>query len=440
MKKILLIAALCALLLLSACASTASEPAAPSVAPAEPEATPDPVVRIVLADGTATASGGGARVDGSVVTIASGGEYALSGTLDEGQIVIDTGDEAMNVYLTLEGVTLSNKTGPALWVRQAKNVHLILAAETKSLFVSGTEADLAAFDGTQTGAAVYAEDDLIIEGEGELEVRGYINNGIAGKDDLKLKSGSVQILAAGNGFRASESVEIKGGELGVVAGNDGVKASSAKKEGKGYVAISGGTVMVEAQGDGISAETVLTMTGGSVTVDAQGDGLGQSSNALKAKTGIEISDGRLTLSAIEDAISCDGSVLLSGGMVTISTKGDGVQAGEKGSGAGDITISGGRLGINAMRRGLNARGNLVIDGGTVLAYIGSEKQDAPAGSAASILAAFPGAAGERLQLNGEELVPESERAFSMVLYSGTLEHGASYKLSNGIKSVDVTAN
>ena len=437
MKKLLLIAVLCALFLLGACSSTTVEPAASS---AEPEATPDPVVRIALADGTATASGGGARVDGNTVTIASGGEYALSGTLDEGQIVIDTGDEAMNVYLTLDGVSVSNGTGPALWVKQAKNVHLILTEGTKNLFVSGTEADLAAFDGTQTGAAVLAEDDLIIEGEGELEVRGYINNGVAGKDDLKLKSGSVQILAAGNGFRASESVEIQGGELSVVAGNDGVKASSAKKEGKGYVAISGGTVVVESKGDGISAETVLTMTGGSVTVDAQGDGLGQSSNALKAKTGVEISDGMLTVNAIEDAISCDGNVLLSGGMLTLSTRGDAVQAGEKGSGAGDITVSGGRLCINAMRRGLNARGTLQIDGGTVIAYIGSEKQTAPGGSAASILAAFPGAAGERLQLNGEELVPESERAFSMVLYSGTLEHGESWQLSNGIKTVSVTAN
>ena len=435
MKKLLLISALCAMLLLCACTKT-TEPAPP----ATPTAEPDPVVRIVLGDGSATVAGGGARVDGNVITIASGGEYALSGTLEDGQIVIDTGDEAMNVYLTLDGVSVSNRSDAALWVKQAKNVHLILAEGTENLFVSGTEADLAAYDGTQSGAAVFAEDDLIFEGEGALEVRGYINNGVTCKDDLKLKSGSLQILAAGNGFRGSESVEIQGGELSVTAGNDGVKSNSAKKEGKGYVAVSGGTVMVEAQGDGISAETALTVSGGTVMVEAQGDGLGQSSNALKAKTAMEISDGMLTLRSVEDAISCDGSVLLSGGMLTISTKGDGVQAGEKSSGAGDITVSGGRLCIHAMKRGLNARGSLAIDGGTVLAYIGSEKQSAPSGSAASLFTAFPGAAGERLLLNGEELVPESERAFSMILYSGTLEHGASYSLSNGIRTVSVTAN
>lgn len=434
MKKLLLVAALCALLLFTACGVTSTTEVA------APTSEPDPVVRIELGGDTATAVGDGARIDGSTVTIASGGEYAVTGTLDNGQIVIDTGDEAMNVYLTLDGASVSNTAGPALWVKQAKNVHLILADGTQNRLVSGTEADLAAFDGTQSGAAVLAEDDLTIEGEGELEICGYINNAVTCKDDLKIKSGSLSVLAAGNGLRGSESVEIKGGELNVTAGHDGIKSSSAVKEGKGYVTISGGTVMIEAQGDGIQAETVLTISGGTVMVEAQGDGLGQSSNALKARTGVEISEGMLTLRAVEDAISCDAGIVISGGMQRINTKGDGIQAGEKGSGAGDITIAGGNLCINAMRRGLNARGSLLIDGGTVLAYCGSEKQAAPGGSAASLYTAFPGAAGERLLLDGEELLPESERAFTAILYSGSLEHGASYQLSNGIKTVTVTAN
>ena len=153
---------------------------------------------------------------------------------------------------------------------------------------------------------------------------------------------------------------------------------------------------------------------------------------------IERSTGMRTV-VVDDAISCGGSVLISGGVQSINTKGDGIQAGKKGSGEGDVTISGGKLCIHAMRCGVNARGSFRLDGGTVLAYIGSEKQDAPLGAAASIFVAFPGAAGERLLLNGEELIPESERAFSMFLYSGTLEHGSSYQLSNGIKTISVTA-
>ena len=327
-KNILLIAVLCALLLLSACGAKPATEAAVTPEPAA-EAAQDPVVRIDLGGGTPSASGEGARISGGVITIASGGEYRVTGECADGQIVIDTGDEPANVDLTLDGVSLSNASGPALWVKQAKNVHLILAPGTQNLLCSGTEADLAAFDGTQSGAAILAEDDLTIEGEGELEIRGYINNGVTCKDDLKIKSGSLRVLAAGNGLRGSESVEIKGGELSVIAGNDGIKSSSAAKEGKGYITISGGTVAVEAQGDGIAAETVLTISGGTVMVEAQGDGEGQSSKALKAKTGLEISDGMLTLAAVEDAISCDADIVISGGMQRINTSGDGIQAGER---------------------------------------------------------------------------------------------------------------
>ena len=47
--------------------------------------------------------------------------------------------------------------------------------------------DLAAYDGTQDGAALYAEDDLKLSGEGELEILGYLNNGLTCKDDLDIE-------------------------------------------------------------------------------------------------------------------------------------------------------------------------------------------------------------------------------------------------------------
>ncbi len=51
--------------------------------------------------------------------ISEGGTYLISGTLEDGQIVIDAGGE--NVYLVLSGVSVTNAAGPALWVKQAKN-------------------------------------------------------------------------------------------------------------------------------------------------------------------------------------------------------------------------------------------------------------------------------------------------------------------------------
>lgn len=428
MKKLFLLGVLCAALLLGACGPAA----------AQKEETKE--VQIKLKGDSVSVSGGGARVDGTTVTIASGGEFRVTGSLDNGQLIVDTGDEAMDVYLTLDGASIANAAGAALYVKQAKNVYLSTAQDTKNMLVSGTEADMEKYDGTQDGAALFSEDDLKIDGEGELEIRGYINNGVTCKDDLDVTGGTLVVLAAGNGLRGSESVEIKGGEIRVTAGNDGIKSSSSAKAGKGFVTISGGTVAVIAQGDGVSAETVLTLSGGDVTVDAQGTGLEQSSKALKANTELVISGGMLELSAIEDAISCDGNVTISGGTQRVITAGDGVQAGEKGSGVGDITISGGELSISAERRALNARGSLTLNGGRILAYIGIAKQAEPEGSAAVLFTDFSGAAGDRLTLDGRELEPEPACAYVAFLYAGgDLTSGESYTLSNGLRTISVAA-
>ena len=423
MKKTAIVLLLCLALLLSACGEGGG---------AEEKRT-----RIELTGETAKVSGGGAKAAGGIVTIAAGGRYAVSGTLENGQLVVDTGDDAMDVWLTLEGASVTNREGAAIEIRQAKNVWLSTLEGTKNRLVSGTEEDLARFDGTQNGAAILSEDDLILSGEGELAIYGYINNGVTCKDDLEIESGVVTVFAAGNGLRGSESVEITGGTVTVTAGNDGVKTSSAAKEGKGYVALSGGALTVEARGDGISAETELTISGGAVAVTTLGDGLLQSSKALKANTGLVISGGTVDLKAVEDAVRCDGDVTVSGGSLVIVGESDGIQSGEKGSGLGDITLSGGSVSINAGNQALHARGALHLDGGTVAAYSGSAKQDAPGESAAVYLfEAVSGSAGDALSLDGGEPLLQAAFPYLTVLYSdSSLSSGTAYTLTTGARSI-----
>ena len=425
MKKGLIFLALCAVLLLSACGGTASAPAeAPSA---------DGRVRIELRDGGST---GAVRIAGDVVTISSGGMYTVAGTLTNGQLVIDTGEDAKDVYLELNGVTLTNLGGPALLVQQAKNVYLSTAAGTKNLLVSGTEEDLARFDGTQNGAVIFSEDDLKLSGEGELELRGYINNGITCKDDLDVESGTLVVYAASNGLRGSESVEIKGGSVTVSAGNDGVKSTSAAKAGKGFVTVSGGSLDIAANGDGISAETVFTMSGGTVLIQARGDGLAQSSKGVKAVTGLEIADGALTVSAICDAVSCDGDVTVSGGLLRITTDGDGIQAGKKNSGIGVLTVSGGDLLVSAGKRALHAQDTLTVTGGTVLGF--SLKQAAPSGGSPFVLEGVNGEAGTEALLN-ERALGTAEHAFTTLLYVGPeLSSGETLSLSCGARTLRTT--
>ena len=48
------------------------------------------VIPIILNGNSITVSGTGATVDGSKVTITSAGTYSISGTLNDGQIIVDT--------------------------------------------------------------------------------------------------------------------------------------------------------------------------------------------------------------------------------------------------------------------------------------------------------------------------------------------------------------
>ena len=435
-KKALLALALCLALLLCACGGQESAPAAENGENAQKK---DGVV-ISLNGDSAEVRGGGAMAIGSVVTIGAVGEYRISGTLNDGQIVVDTGESPVNVTLILDGVDITNKSGPAILVRQAKNVRLVLNAAQNSL-TSGVEADLGSYDESRSGAAIYSEDDLKIEGGGRLNVYGYLNNGIACKDDVKIESGDIAIVAANNGLRASESITVTGGSLAVRSGNDGLKTSSDSKEGKGFIEISGGSVSVASAGDAISAVTELRVSGGTVHTETRQDLVGEGSRkGLKAGTFIDLSGASLDIQADEDGVRCDGDVLVSGGELRIVAT-TGIQSGAKGSGAGDIRLTGGKLVISAAKQALKAEGSIHLDC-DLLAFCGSDKQAAPAaGSRSYLLGTVEGRAGEVVLFGFSEETFTAPQSFKVLLCSASaLESGRQYEvLVGGERSYALTA-
>lgn len=443
---------------------------------------------ITLSDSGIDVKGGGARASSGVAAISASGTYTVTGAISNGQILIDTGDDAMDVVLILNNADITNPAGPAIYIRQAKQVRLQTAAGSVNRVVSGTEADAAAVNDQSSGAAIYAEDDLDIEGEGSLEVLGYINNGISCKDDLDVNSGTLSVTAANNGLRGSESVDIKGGTITVAAGNDGVKSTSADKEGKGAVTVSGGSLTITAGGDGISAETELTVEDGEVNVVTTGDPDARSSKALKAQTNLTLSGGMVTLSATDhavhsgagltvsggvlnanstggkavaahgaiavtggelalrslgDGIETPAGILVSGGTLSVVAGDDGLQAGEANSGLGDVTVSGGALSLSAKGQSVNARGTFTLTGGSLLALGGSDKRPAPAEGGQKYLVvdwSGPSECTVTLSAEGLELTAESGWAYKKVLISDpALTEGMKLKLSNGFEEIDAKA-
>lgn len=478
---------LAAFIIVSLFAGCGSE-AAPSIDTVEaPEV-------IELTGKSAKYSGSGVVINSNVITINAEGDYHMTGKLDDGQIVINTGDTAGTVYLYLENADLNCLTAPAIYVLQAKKLHIVLPEGTSNRIVSGTEADMDKYDGSANGGAIFGEDDIDIEGTGSLEIFGYINNGITGKDDIKIESGNISITAANNGIKGSESVMVRGGTLNITCGNDGLKSTSADKDGKGFVQIDGGTVSINSVGDGISAETELIINGGDLTVKTTGDSLSESCKAIKANNTITITGGTLdlisddnavsskeaitvsggtinavstsrkgmhaaeqilisggtvALSAVEDGIQTKGDVNLTGGTLSVVSEADCIKSGEKGDGTtaatGTVTITGGETSLCAGGDPIEAKLSIVCTGGTVIG-VGSPKKPQSfdsASSQASISVSFRGRAGDVLTVFGEGVESSIDAVydFSYVLFSSSgLSSGSSYKLSTADSSATVTAN
>ncbi len=428
----------------------------------------------------AKCSAGGVRISGSTVTISAAGTYSLSGELSGGQVIVDTGEEALKVTLILDNASVTNPDGPALWVKQAKKLDLVIAEGSVNSLVSGTEG--AALSPDAAGAAIYAEDDLDIEGDkkGVLNVYGYINSGIVCKDDLDIKCGSCElnVTALNNGLKGSESVSVSGGVVTVEAGHDGIKASSAKKTGKGFVNVSGGILSLRTGGDGIAAETELNVSGGVVGIVTSGDPEDGSCKALKAKTGISISGGiftvdsadhavhsaaginisggsfdiksgrkavaahgdisvsggAFTLLAGDDGIETSGSISFSGGALSVSAAGNGVKSGENGTGG--VTIGGGSILVTAGGDSFDAEGGLTVNNGSVLALGRSKrvKGFAPGSSQGYAEAEISGTAGSVVKT--ADCMLDAEYAYNLVLYSSPrLTKGGECEISYGVRSV-----
>lgn len=448
---------------------------------------------VTLSDSGSSSTAGGVAIDGSTVTIRQPGEYTVTGTLSNGQLVVNTGENPGDVVVMLDNADITNLTDAAIYIPQAKKVDIRTAEGSSNRLCSGTEDMLSHYVDTNSGAVIYAEDDLDIGGSGSLEILGYINNGITCKDDLDLEGGVISVIAANNGIRGSESVELKGADITVTSGNDGIKSTSAVKEGKGFVTLESGSVSVIAGGDGIQAETVLTVNGGAVSVQTTGNHETASCKGLKGNTDVVINGGTVSVSADDhalhsaagltvnggtlnlvsasrrgldatgaltvnggeitlrsgdDGLSSDTAVTVAGGTLSIRSGSKGIKVGKNttgfGSTTGDLRISGGDVRISTKKDALSSGAALSITGGSLFALgqsSGFRGFDAPAQPYLSV--SISGGAGSSVTVSqGSETLGSMDSAYgynTLVFSSGALTSGTSYSVANSTGSVQATA-
>ena len=89
-----------------------------------------PAWSIALADDGSSSDCGSVLIEGSRVIITESGDYTLSGSLSDGQLVVST-DRESRVQLRLNGVSISSASSAALYVISAERVVIVLEDGTE---------------------------------------------------------------------------------------------------------------------------------------------------------------------------------------------------------------------------------------------------------------------------------------------------------------------
>ncbi len=317
-------------------------------------------VRIVLNGNSASVSGAGATVDGSKVTITSAGTYTLSGSLTDGQIVVDTAD-AETVTLIFNGVNIRNGSGAAVAALSAKHTVITLADNTQNDVSDGASYIFEDPTTDEPNAAIFSKNDLTIRGSGSLTVDGNYNDGIASKDGITITGGNISIDAADDGLRGKDYLVVKDGNLTVKAGGDGIKSDNEEDTEKGYISVEGGVINVTAGGDAFDAQTDVTITGGKITLSSGGGSSSYISGDLSAKgikgvVSVIIEGGDMTANSADDAIHSNGSIIINGGTFNLSSGDDAIHA------DASVEISGGNFTIAKSYEGIESAVITINDG------------------------------------------------------------------------------
>ncbi len=307
--------------------------------------------KITLNGDSASSGSNAVKAENGNVTITDEGSYILTGSLDDGMVIIDA-EKTDKLHLILDGASIRSGSSAALYVRQADKVFVTLASGSKNKLSNGGK--FTAIDENNIDAAIFSKDDLTLNGDGALEISSPAGHGIACKDDLAITSGTYEITAASQGISGKDSVRISNGTFTIDSGKDGVHAENADDSAKGFLYLAGGTFSISSDGDGMSASSGLRADGGKFTIQADGE----SAKGVKADGVLAITSGTFSIDSSDDAVHSNASIQVSGGTFAINTGDDGFHA------DGELLISGGDIQIAKSYEGLEGL-SIKISGGKI---------------------------------------------------------------------------
>ena len=362
-------------------------------------------VYVTLSGDGITGETDGVAIKGQTVTITAEGTYIFSGTLSEGQIVVDA-DNA-KVQIVFDNVDITCASSAAVYVKSAEKVFVTLAEGSQNTLRNTDE--YVAIDDNNIDAVIFAKSDLTLNGTGSLTIVSAEGHGIVSKDDLKITGGTYDITAAGHSLSGKDSVRIADGTFILTAEKDGIHAENADDEEKGYVYIADGDFTITSDGDGMDASNIVQIEDGTFDITAGGgtadslkthesdmpggpgggmlqngarpggesmpqmgerpggenmpqdtttDESGTSTKGIKAGGGMYLNGGIYQIDSADDSIHSNANITIADGTYTLATGDDGVHADDA------LTVNGGTITVTESYEGLEGL-TVTINDGTI---------------------------------------------------------------------------
>lgn len=425
--------------------------------------------------GTSTSvSGEGLTVAENIVTITAPGTYVVTGTISDGQIIVNAGDEE-DVVLVLSGVNLTNTSTAPIYVMNADKTVITLAEGTINTITDGGNYVFSDAETDEPNAAIFSKDDLTINGTGTLTVNGNYNHGIFSKNDLKITGGTINVTSVNDAIKGKDLVAVLDADIMINAGGDGIQSSNAEDASKGFILIEGGTFNITAGTDAIQAETSVLIKDGEITVVSGGGSANASTSSsawgnwggkgapgetttteidktsakgIKAEKVITIDGGTIKIDSSDDAIHSNLDIVINGGKIEISSGDDGVHADKsltinagdlyiaksyEGLEGGTITINGGDLHVGSMDDGINTSGG--NDSSALGGRPGQNGFDSSDGSSLAINGGylFINADGDGIDSNGDIIMSAGTVVVNGPTNNGngSLDYAGAFTLTGG---------
>lgn len=418
-------------------------------------------IAIQLSGDSAACDSDAVTIEGSRITIGAEGVYVLSGTLADGQIVVNAG-ETDKVQLVLAGADITSSTSAAIYALEADKVFVTLAEGTENTLTNGGA--YVAIDDNNIDAVIFAKTDLTLNGSGSLTVNAQAGHGVVSKDDLVITGGSYTITAASHGLSGKDSIAIADGAFSITSGKDGIHAENTDDLSLGTLYITNGSYTITAQGDAVSAQGALQIDGGtfdlytgegSASVDMTTSDVSQmggsrggmdaqtevtatateedtvSQKGIKGESTYTINGGVFTIDSADDCLHAGGAMTLAAGEFTLSSGDDAVHCDDA------LTIQSGAFTIPYCYEGIEGL-SITIEDGTFDITSSDDGLNAAGGTDSSGFGGFGGQPQDTFTADSDSFITINGGTFTIVSSGDCIDSNGALTINGG--TLDLTCN